>query len=348
MDLKTLSFDFTGSPIRLVKTYDPDGPWFVVQDVCRALGLTPSGKTLRNIHSDDKGRYQISTLGGVQSMSVVNESGLYDLVFRSAKKNARAFQRWVTGEVLPSIRKTGSYARPDAVGVERSLVEAVTAGLTEVSTALMRLPFSAPLLPPYAQPEEIEQIRELARQLSTAKRVPLLALWKDYRERHHLGASRRAFGTIPRRCVQTIMDELLAELEAAEKAPVSALRLAAAPKTHRAADPKRDFNPQQVSAMLRDIGPLIAPVHLAGALGFYDLLQLNPLWRRSARNASDRGPYLDQARFDLLHEFMTNHPQAAWWFLKLLEAVPMGVREAILDGRKPRGWDVFRRVGAND
>ena len=84
--------------------------WFVAKDVCDRLGLTNSRKALQSLDNDEKGVTTGYTLGGNQAMGIVNESGLYSLVFQSRKPGAKKFRKWVTMEVLPSIRKTGSYS----------------------------------------------------------------------------------------------------------------------------------------------------------------------------------------------------------------------------------------------
>lgn len=94
-----------------VRTIDRDGqPWFVLKDVCEVLGLGSPHKVAERLDEDEKGRSQIPTLGGAQEMSVISESGLYNVILRSDKPEAKPFRRWVTGEVIPSIRKHGVYA----------------------------------------------------------------------------------------------------------------------------------------------------------------------------------------------------------------------------------------------
>lgn len=86
-----------------------DNPLFCLADLCKALGLTSKGVNQRL----DKGvisTYPLQTAGGIQQALFVNEDGLYDVVLESRKPEAKAFRKWVTSEVLPSIRKTGSYA----------------------------------------------------------------------------------------------------------------------------------------------------------------------------------------------------------------------------------------------
>ena len=93
-----------------VRAVTLDGePWFVAADVCRALGLGNSRQTLSYLDDDEKGVITSDTLGGKQEMSTINEPGLYSLILRSRKPEAKAFKRWITHEVIPSIRKTGGY-----------------------------------------------------------------------------------------------------------------------------------------------------------------------------------------------------------------------------------------------
>lgn len=82
-------------------------PWFVAADVCRALEIDKT--QTRRLDDDEKGMYSIQTLGGNQEMSIVSESGLYSLVLGSRKPEAKEFKRWITHEVIPSIRKNGGY-----------------------------------------------------------------------------------------------------------------------------------------------------------------------------------------------------------------------------------------------
>lgn len=88
-----------------------DEPWFVGKDVASALGYAePRSAVSKNIDCDDRGVAKIATPSGTQKMTIINESGLYALIFGSRLRSARKFKRWVTSEVLPSIRKTGKYA----------------------------------------------------------------------------------------------------------------------------------------------------------------------------------------------------------------------------------------------
>lgn len=87
-----------------------DAPWFVAKDVCACLDLTDTSKTVSLLDDDERGTNTIRTPSGWQEMLIVSEPGLYSLILRSRKPEARAFKRWVTHEVLPSIRKSGSFS----------------------------------------------------------------------------------------------------------------------------------------------------------------------------------------------------------------------------------------------
>ena len=107
MKQQLVAFDFEGSQVRVVT--DAQGePWFVAADVLSTISL--DRKALERLDDDEKGVNSIHTPGGTQEMTTVNEPGLYALVLGSRKAEAKRFKRWVTHEVLPAIRKTGSYA----------------------------------------------------------------------------------------------------------------------------------------------------------------------------------------------------------------------------------------------
>lgn len=98
-----------------VRTVDVEGEaWFVLKDVCEILRMdtTQLKKVADRLDEDEKGRTLITTPGGMQETWIVNESGLYHVILRSDKPEAAPFRRWVTNDVLPEIRKTGSYNAP--------------------------------------------------------------------------------------------------------------------------------------------------------------------------------------------------------------------------------------------
>lgn len=108
------SYVFEEQEVRMVNKGSE--PWFVGKDVASVLGFKNSRDAINtHVFEDDKGVDSIDTLGGKQNMTMVNESGLYALIFGSRLKSAVKFKRWVTSEVLPSIRRHGVYATADTV-----------------------------------------------------------------------------------------------------------------------------------------------------------------------------------------------------------------------------------------
>lgn len=105
-----IPFNFNDHAVRVL-TREGE-PWFVLADVCDVLEIGNPTMAARRLDNDEKGVNTIETLGGPQETSIINESGLYTLILTSRKAEAKRFRKWVTAEVLPSIRKTGSYALP--------------------------------------------------------------------------------------------------------------------------------------------------------------------------------------------------------------------------------------------
>ena len=104
-------FKFEGKEVRTLKV--DDEPWFVGKDLAEILGYSNTRDALsRHVEPEDKGVAKLDTLGGKQNQTVVNESGMFSLILSSSLPNAKKFKRWVTSEVLPTIRKTGSYQLP--------------------------------------------------------------------------------------------------------------------------------------------------------------------------------------------------------------------------------------------
>lgn len=101
---------------RAVRTVQKDGePWFVLKDVCAVLGISKYRDTAERLDPDERGSVKVDTLGGAQEMIVISESGLYTVILRSDKPEAKPFRKWVTSEVLPSIRKHGAYMTPETL-----------------------------------------------------------------------------------------------------------------------------------------------------------------------------------------------------------------------------------------
>ena len=108
-----------------VRTVTLNGaPCFVAADICRALDIANSRDAVKRLDDDERGVVSTDTLGGVQEMTVVNESGLYSLVLGSRKPEAKQFKRWITHEVIPTIRKTGGYVNNDELFVNTYLPNA--------------------------------------------------------------------------------------------------------------------------------------------------------------------------------------------------------------------------------
>lgn len=97
-----------------------DEPWFVGKDVATALGYENPQKAVRtHVDSEDKGVTEMDTPGGKQNLAIINESGLYSLIMSSKLESAKRFKHWVTSEVLPALRKTGSYSMAPQRGLTK-------------------------------------------------------------------------------------------------------------------------------------------------------------------------------------------------------------------------------------
>ena len=101
-------FNFHKNDVRVLIDGHGD-PWWVANDICTILELGNPRSSLALLDEDEKGVHVIDTPGGLQNMTTVNEAGLYSLIFRSRKEEAKAFKRWISHDVLPSIRKKGGY-----------------------------------------------------------------------------------------------------------------------------------------------------------------------------------------------------------------------------------------------
>jgi prophage antirepressor-like protein len=147
-------WDFNGREVRTVQKENE--PWWLLRDACDCIGIGNSSDAASRLDDDEKGVAQIDTLGGKQNVAIINESGLYNLILRSDKPEAKVFKKWITSEVLPSIRKHGMYATPDTMeklindpqfGIrllqeiqnERKLREAALAQVQEQDKTIMQL-----------------------------------------------------------------------------------------------------------------------------------------------------------------------------------------------------------------
>lgn len=110
MNTEIQTFSFNDSPLRTL-TDEKGDPWFVAKDVCDVLGLNNVGQALARLDDDEKSSITLNDgTPGTPNKAIVSESGLYSLILASRKPEAHDFKRWVTHEVLPSIRKHGIYA----------------------------------------------------------------------------------------------------------------------------------------------------------------------------------------------------------------------------------------------
>ena len=106
-------FTYQSSEVRTVELNGE--PWFVLKDVCEVLGISKYRDVAERLDDDERAPVRVDTLGGAQEMTAVNESGLYNVILRSDKPEAKPFRKWVTGTVLPSIRKHGAYMTPQTL-----------------------------------------------------------------------------------------------------------------------------------------------------------------------------------------------------------------------------------------
>lgn len=123
---------FENSEFGAVRVVDVNGePWFVAKDVCECLELGNPRTSIALLDEDEKGVHTMDTPGGAQEMSIVSEAGLYSLILRSRKPEAKAFKRWITHEVLPTIRRTGQYGGYALPRVPQSFPDALADQLGE-------------------------------------------------------------------------------------------------------------------------------------------------------------------------------------------------------------------------
>lgn len=149
----------SATPVRM---FNIDGnPWFAASDICKALGLTNSRMSLKALDDDEKGVSSTYTPGGSQSVSVINESGLYTLILRCRDAVTPGtipyrFRKWVTGEVLPQIRRTGSYIKnalpqEDRIKIVADQVANATALAVMQTMQIEQKNYSTPLKPNYRE-----------------------------------------------------------------------------------------------------------------------------------------------------------------------------------------------------
>ncbi|HIH8148826.1 phage repressor protein [Staphylococcus aureus] len=137
------TFNFEELPVR---TLEVDGePYFIGKDVADILGYTNSRKTLSDhVDEEDKLTSRIVTSGQNRNVTIINESGLYSLIFSSKLENAKRFKRWVTSEVLPSLRRTGTYQTKPLTTSEQ--IQLIAQGNTELDERVTKIEGTYPIM----------------------------------------------------------------------------------------------------------------------------------------------------------------------------------------------------------
>jgi len=146
----------SATPVRM---FNIDGnPWFAAKDVCDALGLRNSRKAIGMLDGDEKGVTSSYTLGGMQAVNVINESGLYTLILRCRDAVTPGtipyrFRKWVTGEVLPQIRQSGRYVREELSPADKAqkVVASFMPAILEAMKSGDKQEYNVPLKPGYRE-----------------------------------------------------------------------------------------------------------------------------------------------------------------------------------------------------
>ncbi len=107
MDDNLIPFQFHEQPVRIIMI--DDAPWFVAADIAAILGYNLTPHMVRQLDDDEKGIHNVDTLKGSQQHTIISESGLYNAIFKSRRAEAQAFRRWITADLLPTLRRTGQY-----------------------------------------------------------------------------------------------------------------------------------------------------------------------------------------------------------------------------------------------
>lgn len=151
------------NPIRIIERNGE--PWFVAKDVCKVLELDMASGA-RGLDPDEKGLHIMQTRGGEQKIQIVSEAGLYSIILRSRKPEAKAFKRWITHEILPSIRRNGAYVHEAAKyeDVLRAVLEAQDRHVGQVIQQNVELKAEVrylKLFEPHGEPGDVSDITGL-------------------------------------------------------------------------------------------------------------------------------------------------------------------------------------------
>lgn len=152
-----------------VATNENGEPMFVAKDVCEVLGISKYRDALDRMDADERGSVRVDTPGGIQEVGAFTENGLYTVIIRSDKPEAKPFRKWVTSEVLPSIRKHGGYLTPEKV--EEALLNPDT--LIQLATQLKNE--RAKRIEAEAHSKELEPKALFADAVATSDRSILIA-----------------------------------------------------------------------------------------------------------------------------------------------------------------------------
>jgi len=163
---------FQGRELRIVELENE--PWFVAKDVCNILGLTNPSKAVSRLDEDERSNFKLGRQG---EANIVNEFGLYNLVLSSRKPEAKQFKRWITHEVIPSIRKTGGYVDNDELFVETYLPHADEQTRTMFRTTLQTV---------RKQNEKIEKLAPKADYFDSLVDRNLLTNFRDTAKELHM------------------------------------------------------------------------------------------------------------------------------------------------------------------
>lgn len=175
---------FNNPEFGVIRAIEMNGePWFVGKDVAEALGYSNPQKAIRDhVDDEDKGVNEMFTPGGKQQVPIINESGLYSLILSSKLPGAKKFKRWITSEVLPSIRKTGGYITgQETMTPEELMAKALTVAqktLAEREARLSQISVENAIMQPKADyfdelvdRNTLTNLRETAKQLGVKEKV---------------------------------------------------------------------------------------------------------------------------------------------------------------------------------
>ncbi|MEB5758322.1 BRO family protein [Mammaliicoccus sciuri] len=166
------TFNFEELPVRTLTVNDE--PHFVGKDVAEVLGYSRADNAIRNhVDEEDKLTHRFSASGQSRNMIIINESGLYSLIFSSKLDSAKRFKRWVTSEVLPTLRKTGSYQVKPLTTSEQ--IQLIAQGNTELDERVTAIEESYPIM--HGQAKHIQQL--VARKVAEIVRNKFNGYYKE-------------------------------------------------------------------------------------------------------------------------------------------------------------------------